>query len=194
MSHFYAYVSRMKLIERWSLMHNLRPENVQEHSLQVAIIAHSLAVIGNKYFGKDYNVDKVCTLAVFHDASEVLTGDLPTPVKYYNPEIKQAYKDIENKATERLLSYLPADLIPDYEKVLKVQEEDQDLWRLVKAADSLCAYIKCLEENAAGNKEFNRAKNTIENSLIKMNLDESNYFMKHFLHSFSLSLDELSLQ
>ncbi len=194
MSHFYAYVSRMKLIERWSLMHNLRPENVQEHSLQVAVVAHALAVIGNKYFGKEYNVDKVCTLAVFHDASEVLTGDLPTPVKYYNPEIKEAYKAIEDKATERLLSYLPADLVPDYEKIFKKQSEDEDLWRLVKAADSLCAYIKCLEENAAGNREFNRAKISIETALLKMNSDEANYFMKHFLHSFSLSLDELSLQ
>ncbi len=193
MSHFYAYVSRMKLIERWSLMHNLRPENVQEHSLQVAIVAHSLATIGNKYFEKNYNADRICTLAIFHDATEVLTGDLPTPVKYFNPDIKNAYKEIEKLATDKLLSYLPNEMLEEYSKIFKKQVEDTDSWKIVKAADSLCAYIKCVEESAAGNKEFNRAKITIENSLREMNMEEVGYFIKNFLHSFSLSLDELSL-
>ena len=194
MSHFFAYVNRMKLIERWSLMHNLRAENVQEHSLQVAIIAHALATIGNKYFDKNYNADRVCTLAIFHDATEVLTGDLPTPVKYFNPDIKNAYKEIESLATEKLLSYLPKEMIEDYSHILKQQTEDESSWKLVKAADTLCAYIKCLEESAAGNKEFNRAKITIENSLRKLESEEVSYFIKNFLHSFSLSLDELSIQ
>lgn len=193
MSHFYAYVSRMKLIERWSLMHNLRPENVQEHSLQVAVVAHALATIGNKYFNKNYDADRICTLSVFHDATEVLTGDLPTPVKYFNPDIKNAYKEIEKMATDKLLSYLPKEMIEEYTKILKKQDEDQESWKIVKAADSLCAYIKCVEESAAGNKEFNRAKITIENSLREMELEEVSYFIKNFLHSFSLSLDELSL-
>ncbi len=194
MSHFYAYVSRMKLIERWSLMHNLRPENVQEHSLQVAIVAHSLATIGNKYFNKNYNADRICTLSIFHDATEVLTGDLPTPVKYFNPEIKNAYKEIEKLATDKLLSYLPSEMIDEYSKIFKKQDRDLESWKIVKAADSLCAYIKCVEESAAGNKEFNRAKITIESSLLKMELEEVSYFIKNFLHSFSLSLDELSIQ
>lgn len=193
MSHFYAYLSRMKLIQRWALMHNVRSENVQEHSLQVAIIAHALSVIGNKYYSKNYNGERTALLAVFHDATEVLTGDLPTPVKYYNPEIKTAYKEIEENATRKLLSYLPEDLLPEYESVFQSKEEDKELWKLVKAADNLCAYIKCLEEAASGNREFNRAKITIEDSIRKMDMPEANYFMKHFIHSFSLSLDEISL-
>jgi len=184
----------MKLIERWSLMHNLRPENVQEHSLQVSIVAHALATIGNKYFNKNYNSDRICTLAIFHDATEVLTGDLPTPVKYFNPEIKNAYKEIEQLATDKLLSYLPKEMMEEYTNIFKKQDEDIESWKIVKAADSLCAYIKCVEESAAGNKEFNRAKITIENSLLAMDLEEVGYFIKNFLHSFSLSLDELSIQ
>ncbi len=193
MNHFYAYVSRMKLIQRWALMHNVRKENVQEHSLQVAIIAHALSVVGNKYFKKSYNQERVALLSVYHDATEVLTGDLPTPVKYYNPEIREAYKAIENSATDKLLSLLPEDLIPEYKDIFKMKDEDSQLWKLVKAADSLCAYIKCLEEAAAGNKEFNQAKIAIEDTLKKMEMPEVEYFLKHFIGSFSLSLDEMSI-
>ena len=193
MSHFYAYLSRMKLIERWSLMRNIRKENVQEHCLQVAIVAHALAVIKNKYFDGDINVEKVALFAVYHDASEVMTGDMPTPVKYFNSEIKTVYKAIEKHATQKLLSFLPMDLVPDYQHLLEPREEDAELWRVVKAADNLCAYIKCVEEGASGNKEFNRAKITIEGTLKEMKMQEVDYFLKQFIHSFSLSLDELSV-
>lgn len=183
----------MKLIQRWALMHNVRQENVQEHSLQVAIIAHALSVIGNKYYQKSYNQERVALLSVYHDATEVLTGDLPTPVKYYNPEIREAYKAIENSATDKLLSLLPEDLVPEYQDIFKMKEEDKELWRLVKAADSLCAYIKCLEESAAGNKEFNQAKVAIKETLDKMDMKEVEYFLSNFIKSFSLSLDEMSI-
>lgn len=173
-------------------MHNVRTENVQEHSLQVAIVAHALAVIGNKHFGKKFNPERVALLGIFHDASEVITGDMPTPVKYFNPEIKNAYKEIENDATNRLLSYLPADLKPEYETILFPHDKDAELWKLVKAADTICAYIKCLEEGAAGNKEFNRARASIEAKLKSIDLPEVEYFQKNFIHSFSLTLDELS--
>lgn len=193
MSHFFAYLSRMKLIQRWSLMRNTRIENVQEHSLQVAIVAHALGLIGNKYFDKKYNVEKVALFAIFHDATEVLTGDLPTPVKYFNSDIKAVYKEIESDATKKLLSFLPKDLQIDYEKILTPSDEERELWRLVKGADSICAYTKCLEEQGTGNKEFNRAKIVIEESLRKMKMPEVDYFMKNFITSFSLSLDDMSL-
>ena len=193
MSHFFAFLSRMKLIQRWALMHNTRQENVQEHSLEVAILSHALAVIGNKYFEKKYNAERVGILAVFHDASEVFTGDMPTPVKYASVKLKEAYKEIEDGAVNKLLNLLPADLKPDYESLLIKQDSEKDLWRLVKAADSLSAYIKCLQECSHGNKEFNRAKIIIEQNLKSMKMVEVDYFLRNFLHSFSLSLDELSL-
>ena len=152
-----------------------------------------MAIIGNKYFKKDYNPERIVTLAIYHDATEVITGDLPTPVKYFNADIKQAYKDIENTAVERLLSFLPQDLQGDYEDLFKKKESDEESWKVVKAADSMSAYIKCLEESAIGNKEFNRAKIEIEQALVSMNMEEVNYFRRHFLHSFSLSLDEMSI-
>jgi 5'-deoxynucleotidase len=183
----------MKLIQRWSLMNNMRSENVQEHSLQVAIIGHALAVIGNKYFNKNYSPERVALLAIFHDASEVLTGDLPTPVKYFNSDIRDVYKGIEEKAIDKLLSLLPEELIKDYDSIFKLKELEKDLWPLVKGADSLSAYIKCLEEGNSGNLEFNRAKQTIMNSLKEMDLEEVNYFLENFIDSFSLSLDDLGM-
>lgn len=193
MSHFFAYLSRMKLIERWALMHNIRRENVQEHSLQVAIVAHALAVLKNKFFNGDVNPERVALLAVFHDASEVLTGDLPTPVKYFNPDIKAAYRSIEAHANKKLLSFLPEVLHEEYKDILVGDEDEKEHWKLVKAADGLCAYIKCVEEGAAGNGEFNRAKATIELSLKEMELPEVDYFLRNFMPSFSLTLDELSV-
>ncbi len=192
MSHFFAYLSRMKLIERWSLMHNTRKENVQEHSLQVAMIAHALALIKNKYFDGEVNPERVTLLAVFHDSAEVFTGDMPTPVKYFNANIKEAYKAIEAHAVEKLLSFLPDDLRPEYNHILLKTGEERDHWKIVKAADTLCAYIKCLEEIASGNREFNRAKMSLESALQEMKMKEVDYFLKNFIHSFSLSLDELS--
>jgi 5'-deoxynucleotidase len=192
MSHFFAYLSRMKLIERWALMFNVRKENVQEHSLQVAIVAHALCVLRNRRFGGTLNAERAALLAVFHDATEVLTGDMPTPVKYYNAEIKIAYKAIEDNASRALLAQLPTDLRPDYEALFLARAEDAELWKVVKAADNICAYIKCLEENAAGNKEFNQAAEITLAKLKSLGRPEVDEFLSQFISSFSLSLDELS--
>ncbi|TNF00182.1 MAG: 5'-deoxynucleotidase [Deltaproteobacteria bacterium] len=192
MAHFFAYISRVKLIERWSLMFSVRKENVAEHSLQVGMIAHGLALIKNKYFDGNINADRVTTLAMYHDASEVITGDLPTPVKYSNPTIKEAYKAIEENAITNLLSFLPEDLVEDYQTILDPGAEDAEAMKLVKAADTLCAYIKCLEERALGNNEFNRAKATLEAKIRSYRMPEVDHFMAHYMNSFSLNLDELS--
>lgn len=181
----------MKLIERWSLMQNNRKENVQEHCLQVAIFAHALAIIKNRHFSGNVNPERVATLAIFHDASEVITGDLPTPVKYFNNDMKEVYKRIEDYAVDQLLDYLPKNLRPDYESVFKKNEEERELWRLVKMADTLSAYVKCLEESKAGNEEFNHAKLSIEKKLKSYQSPELDYFLEHFITSFSLSLDEM---
>lgn len=182
----------MKLIDRWGLMRCTQRENVQEHSLQVAVISHALAVIKNKYFGGNLNAEKVALYAIFHDATEVITGDLPTPVKYFSGEIRDAYKSIEGHAVDQLISLLPEDMRADYKKLLST-DADQDLHDIIKAADTLCAYIKCLEEQAAGNREFSRAQRTIGEKLEKLSVrPEVDYFIKNFIPSFSLTLDELS--
>ncbi|RYZ86001.1 MAG: 5'-deoxynucleotidase, partial [Proteobacteria bacterium] len=152
--HFFAYLARMKLIDRWSLMRCTERENVQEHSLQVAVVAHALALIKNKFYGGTLQAEKVALYAIFHDATEVLTGDLPTPVKYYNEDIRKAYKDIESHSVEQLLKLLPEEFKPDYRALLQIDDSESEIAALVKSADSICAYIKCLEELAAGNKEF----------------------------------------
>lgn len=192
MSHFFAYLARMKFIQRWGLMRNVRQENIQEHSLQTAMIAHNLAIIKNKWFGGNVDPQRVMLLGVYHEASEVITGDLATPIKYFNPEIKKAYKDIEKVANDRLLSMLPQELKSDYESILIPKEEDAEHWRIVKAADKICAYLKCIEELKAGNAEFSKAEKTIQQDLIKMNRPEVEYFMEQFLPSFHLTLDELN--
>jgi len=173
-------------------MRNVRQENIQEHSLQTAMIAHNLALVKNKWFGGNVDPLKVLVLAVYHEASEVITGDLPTPIKYFNPEIKKAYKDIEKIANYRLLSMLPNELKKDYEPILIPGEEDEEHWQIVKAADKICAYLKCIEELKAGNREFEKAKNTIYKDLINLNRPEVQYFMEIFLPSFYLTLDELN--
>jgi 5'-deoxynucleotidase len=193
MSHFFAYLSRMKLIQRWALMQNIRQENVQEHSLQVAIVAHALATIGNRHFGRDFDAAKTALLGIFHDASEVFTVDMPTPAKYFSPEIRAAYQEMESQAHRKLLSFLPADLRPDYQDLIEGRDEDAPLWKLVKAADSICAYLKCLEEIAAGNREFHRAKIGIETKLREYKMEEVDYFLRYFSPSFSLTLDELGI-
>jgi len=189
MSHFFAYLSRMKFIKRWGLMRNAHPENVQEHSLRVAQIAHALAIIRNRKFGGSLDANRVAVLALYHDASEVLTGDLPSPVKYFNPGIREAYHDIESKACERLLQMVPAELASDYADVLL--PDDKDLVPLVKAADKLCAYMKCLEETAAGNREFSQAEQTLKRTVSASELPEVGYFLETFIPSFRLTLDEL---
>lgn len=168
-------------------------ENVQEHSLQVAMVAHALAVIKNKFFGGRVSAEKVALYALYHDATEVLTGDMPTPVKYFNAEIRSAYKDIEDHSADQLLKLLPVDLREEYAALLKIPDDAVEEKALIKAADSLCAYIKCLEELAAGNSEFSRAKKTIEVKVADLShRPEVDYFLKKFVPGFSLTLDEIS--
>ena len=193
MGHFFAYLSRMKLITRWCLMQNIRSENVQEHSLQVAVVGHALAVISKRYYDRPYNAERVALLSLFHDASEVFTGDMPTPAKYFSPEIRDAYKRMEGEACQKLLSFLPQELRADYQELLIPNANDEEVLKLIKAADSICAYLKCLEELAAGNREFNQAKLTLESKIKSYEMPEVDHFMKHFAPSFSLTLDELSL-
>ncbi len=192
MSHFFAYLSRMKFIRRWGLMRSTYPENIQEHSLRVALIAHALAVIRNRLFGGGADPQRTALLALFHDVGEVLTGDLPTPVKQFNPEIKAAYGSIEAAARERLLGMLPDPLKRDYEELFRVREVDKINRDLVKAADKLCAYIKCLEELNAGNPEFAQAEKTLRTTVERIGLPEVRYFLETFVPSFRLTIDELN--
>jgi 5'-deoxynucleotidase len=190
MSHLFAYLSRMKFIRRWGLMHTTYPENIQEHSLRVAIIAHALAIIRNRVYGGAVNPERAAVLALYHDASEVLTGDLPAPVKYFNPEIATAFKAIEAAAHRKLFSLVPDELQEAYRPYLLDGEADPH-GELVKAADKLCAYVKCLEEVAAGNHEFIKAEKAIRASLEALALPEVRYFLETFAPSFRLTLDEL---
>ena len=190
MSHsFFAYIFRMRYIARWALMRNTRTENVEEHSYEVAVLAHALAAIGRDVFHKDVDPDKAATAALFHDAPEISTGDMPTPVKYYNPDIKTAYKQVEAVAQNKLLSMLPPELIPAYAPL--VRESGGNVRRYVKAADKLSAYIKCVEEGKAGNSEFKMAAGQTMAALKEMDMEELNWFMERFLPAFALTLDEL---
>lgn len=186
---FYAFVSRMKNIGRWALMRNACPENVQEHSHMVAVIAHALAVIRRDVLGKRANPDRAAAAALFHDASEIFTGDMPTPVKYLNPEIKKAYKDVEALAFSRLLDTLPEEMRGAYADLIDCDAETE---ALVKAADTLAAHIKCLEELKAGNAEFALAARQTREKIEAMNMAEADYFMERFLPAFELTLDELN--
>ena len=189
-SHFFAYLARMRFIQRWALMRNTSPENVQEHSHQVAVLAHALAVIRNEKFGGDVDAGAVAVAALYHDATEILTGDMPTPIKYYNPEIRGAYKAVEAVAGDKLLSLLPQEFQTTYRPIL--QPQDETVEQLVKAADKLSAYIKCVEELKAGNAEFRQAAEQTLEALKGYGLPEVDYFMEHFLPAFGLTLDELS--
>lgn len=188
-SHFFAYISRMRFIQRWALMRNTAPENVQEHSHQVAVLAHALALIRNEQFGGHVDPGLVAAAALYHDASEILTGDMPTPIKYDNPTIRTAYKDVEAVAAGKLLRMLPPELQAAYAPVLTAV--DPEVEHLVKAADKLSAHIKCLEELKAGNAEFREAAAQTRKALEAFDLPEVRYFMDTFLPSFSLTLDEL---
>lgn len=192
-SHFFAMMSRMKYIDRWALMRNTNKENVCEHSMEVAAIAHALAVIKNKKFGGKLNSERVTLLALYHDMPEILTGDMPTPVKYRNPEIREVYKEVEESACSTLLSMLPDELKEDFEPVFFPKEEDEYLWKLVKAADKINAYTKCIEEQKAGNSEFLYAGKSSEESIRKMNMPEVDYFLDTFIESYSLTLDQQNL-
>lgn len=190
-SHFYAMISRMKYINRWGLMNNTRYENLSEHSLQVAMIAHCLVLIHNKRFGGSLNGERAALLAIYHDATEIITGDMPTPIKYFNPVIKNAYKDIENQAADKLISMLPDDFQTEMEQIIKISgSDDEKLKTFVKAADKLSALIKCIEEIKMGNTEFEKAKASTQSSLEQMNIPEVKMFEQEFLPSFYLALDD----
>jgi len=189
--HFFPMISRMRYINRWGLMRNTRLENIQEHSHQVAVLAHALAVIENKYFGGQVDPGAVAVAALYHDASEILTGDMPTPIKYDNPDIQNAYKQVESVAEHKLLSMLPEDLRPDFEDIITIP--DPEIHALVKAADKLSAYLKCVEELKAGNNEFKKAKEQTYAALCQNPIPALSYFMEHFLEGFELTLDELSV-
>lgn len=191
-SNFYAMMSRMKYINRWGLMNNTKYENLSEHSLQVAMLAHCLVLIHNKRFNGSLNPERAGMLAIYHDATEIITGDMPTPIKYFNSTIKDAYKDIENAAADRLCSLLPEDFRQDMEEIIKQSSDgDRELKKYVKAADRFSALIKCIEELRMGNEEFRQAKNAIEKSISEMNMPEADVFAEEFLPAFSLSLDEM---
>ncbi|KFF61260.1 5'-nucleotidase [Pectobacterium brasiliense] len=191
-SHFFAHLSRLKLISRWPLMRNVRTENVSEHSLQVAFVAHALAVIKNRKFDGNLNAERIALLAMYHDASEVLTGDMPTPIKYYNAQIAHEYKKIEKIAQQKLVEMLPEELQQDYRMLLDDNYTSEEERAIVKQADALCAYLKCLEELSAGNAEFTLAKARLEKTLQLRHSPEMDYFMTVFVPGFSLSLDEIS--
>ena len=187
---FYAYMDRMKYIKRWQLMRSVREENIMEHSQSVAILAHALVTIHNEIYGGDADVLKVVLYAMYHETSEVMTGDLPTPIKYYNRDIHSAYKELEQNACKKITKTLPKEMACAIEPYI-LADEDTTEYKLVKAADRLAAYIKCLEELRSGNSEFKKAKKSIENDLRERNMPEINYFMDHFIKAFELTLDDL---
>lgn len=187
---FFAYLDRLKLITRWSLMRNTQAENDAEHSLQVAMIAHAIAVIARDRYGKQVDPEHVLSLAVYHDATEVMTGDLPTPVKYHNEELRGAYHRLESLSADRLLALLPEDLQPAFTPYMK-QESGYE-HTLVKSADRISAYIKCMEEQRAGNREFDYAAENIRKSISSIDLPEVKDFLTDFLPAFDMTLDELN--
>ena len=188
--HFFAMLSRMKYINRWGLMRNTVAENIQEHSHQVAVLAHALAVIQNRFYGGQVDPGQVAVAALYHDASEILTGDMPTPIKYDNPDIQAAYKQVESMAEQKLLSMLPQELRGDFDPIVSIS--DPEIHALVKAADKLSAYLKCVEEVKAGNAEFRLAKEQTFAALNRNPIPALKYFMDHFLAGFELTLDELN--
>jgi len=195
--NFFAAISRMKYIERWALMRNSREETLSEHSLEVAMIAHVLSVIGNVRYGHDLDAEKAALIGIYHDASEIITGDMPTPVKYYNPNIRSAYKDVERIADEKLLSKLPEDLKGEFAGIFRPggsDPEEKYLRRLVKAADKISALIKCIEERQAGNSEFRTAEESLRNKVGEMadEMPEVRDFLDEFLPAYGKTLDELN--
>ena len=189
-SHFYAMLFRMRYIERWGLMHNTRPENLSEHTLDVAILTHALCTLGNARFGRSYDCGQAVLLALYHDCSEILTGDLPTPIQYHDPAIRTSYKLLEREASAQLLSLLPQDLQGDYAPYL-LPGQEEELLALVNGADKLSALIKCIQEENLGNREFSQARQGLRQALAEMHLPEVDCFLEKFLPSYGLSLDEL---
>lgn len=189
MYKFFAYLNRMKYINRWGLMHSAMTENIMEHSQQVAVVAHALATISNVYFGSNLDANSITVKALFHETSEVLTGDLPTPIKYFNPEIRDAYKKLESYSNERLLTHLPSELSAEYAKIIEANDDIEH--KFVKYADKICAYIKCIDEVKMSNTEFYKAEKSIRKEIRGYNCPEVDYFMDNFIEAYKLSLDEL---
>lgn len=189
-SHFFALFSRMKNIDRWSLMRNTQRETLSQHCLEVSAIVHALALIGNRRFGKDYDENRAAVIGIYHDMPEILTGDMPTPVKYFNKEIRCAFGEIEQAAQQSLLSTLPEDLQQDYSPLL-IPDESTELYKLVKAADKISALIKCVEEKNSGNREFSSAEKSTLKSIKAMNCPEAEVFIEEFMPGFSMVLDSV---
>lgn len=187
--NFFPMISRMRYINRWGLMRNTHSESLSEHSHETAVLAHALAVIENRYFGGNYNPDHAAAMALFHDTTEIITGDLPTPVKYYSTELREAYRSVENAAADRLLTMLPGELQPEYDPLLREQGDEA---AIVKAADKLSALIKCIEELRMGNQDFASAESSLRKAVQDCPLKSVSYFCEHFLPSYSLTIDEQS--
>lgn len=190
-SSFCAMMSRMKYIDRWALMRNSSTENISEHSLEVAMLSHLLCVIGNKRFDKCLDANKAAMIGIYHDTTEIITGDMPTPIKYYNADIQKVFHQIEDTAAEKLLSLLPEDLRGEFYPLYFKSEGEEYLWRLVKAADKLSALIKCIEEQKAGNREFDSAIGSIKEAVASMDLPEVQCFVEEFLPAYEKNLDDL---
>ena len=191
-SSFYAMLSRMKYIRRWALMRNSESENISEHSLEVSMLAHGLAVLGNRRLGKQLDADRCAVIGLYHDAGEIITGDMPTPIKYYNRQMQNVFHEIEDDASEALLAMVPEDIRGDYRSLFFREEGEEELWRIVKAADKLSALIKCIEEGKAGNREFESAQKTLTDSIHALQVPEAELFMTEFLPAYYRTLDELS--
>ncbi|MCL1792634.1 MAG: 5'-deoxynucleotidase [Oscillospiraceae bacterium] len=189
---FFALLFRLKYINRWGLMRNFRTENLSEHSLEVAIIAHALAEIGVTYFGRAYKPEDIALMAIYHDISEIFTGDMPSPIKYHTEEMKKTYKSIEHEAEKNLLEKLPGEMREKYAKlILHGENPDSPEHKIIKAADKLCAYIKCVEETNSGNREFSKAEGEIYKTLDTDGLEELKYFMDNFLLHFKSTIDDV---
>lgn len=189
-NNFFAMLARMKYINRWGLMRNTINENIAEHSLDVAIIAHGLATISNLYFDGTVDAERVAVIALFHDTTEIITGDMPTPIKYFAPEIIKAYKDVEANAANQLVRGLPAEMQEVYRDILIPSDEEKELYKFVKAADKISAYIKCIEEKRMGNTDFEKAEKATLEAVKSMNMKEADYFLDNFMAAYSLTLDE----
>ncbi len=187
---FYALLFQMKNITRWGLMYNTRKENLSEHSAECAIISHALAIIGNRHFGKKLDPLRVLSAALFHDMNEVLTGDLPTPIKYYNDSIKNSYKEIERISQDKMLSLLDEETAEEYAALLTLSPEEE---RIIKGADKLCAYIKCLKETERGNREFSSALSYNKIALEELKMPEVDFFLENYIDSFTKNIDEVTL-
>ena len=192
MSHFFAYLSRMRFVRRWGLMRNTYDENLQEHSLQVAMIAHALAVIRNRMFEGTVNPERAAALALFHDAEEVLTGDVVAPIKHFSHKIRRAHLEVGGVARQKLYTMLPAAIRRDFRPLLFEEKGDQHEWQIVHAADKLCAYLKCVEEMRVGNEDFAKAAAVLKQQVEAIRLPEIGYFLETFAPSFAMTLDELN--